>query len=130
MKMIYVFLAAMMMGPVSIAAPTFHCERKDSTKSFDIQLESFSNDGKAWSLVDTYQYPQTKNLFYYTREQRTVNGVKEILLFNENIYFEADRSLILRIDQKNKATLEVFWIQGSTGFGVGGESGSIIYGCR
>ena len=113
----------------SALAQPLLCERPGSTRSFEITLDAYQSDGKNWAAVDVIQYPSKKTLFYHT-SQSSQGKNQQIILENETIYFQADRKMILRIDPKNNVSLEVFWIRGSSGFGFGGESGSIFYQCR
>jgi hypothetical protein len=106
-----------------LAAALIACSLPTSTQSFKIDLSAYPE----FAYVERYQYPATRKQFYPIKEERDVNGVHEIVLYNPEIYFQAERTLILRLGPK--PTLEVFWIRGSTGFGAGGESGSVFYDC-
>lgn len=110
-------------------AEVIRCEREGSTRSYDINLNAYNDDGIQWAAVDFIQYPG-KNTFFYTVKSKSTSSGKKILLNNENIYVQADRDLILREKHNGEMTLEVFWIVGCTGFCTGGQSGSIIYSCE
>ena len=107
-----------------LATTLIACSLAGSTLSFKIDLNAYKN----FAYVERYQYPQTRKQFYELKDSRVVDGVKEIRLFNSEIYFQAERTLILRLG--DHPTLEVFYITGPSGFGVGGESGSTLYNCQ
>ncbi len=113
------------------AGDTLICEREGSNRHFEVNRDAFTNGGKAWTIVDRVEYPSTKTFFYYVKSESNTNGTHIVELFNENIYFQHEKTLFLRT-AAGHTTLEYFTSL-PCNYNCGGHTGEpikVVFQCR